>query len=171
VKSTGEERYAKKKRRKQREEAFRQRKQRLRQMRNAVPRYVLYAGAGVAIAVAAVWVWSRPSLPPTSMAGHTEDLPGGYVLSTPMPEVIQKHMLEHAGGKGRPGVIIQYNCEDFDCAPDLVDRLAGIVRSYRGYVYLAPNTYDGKIILTRLENRLILNSFDEAAIRRFVSSE
>src|SRR3546814_15184381 len=49
-----------------------------------------------------VWIWSRPSLPPTTMAGHTEELPGGYVLSTPMPEAIQRHMLEHADGKGRP---------------------------------------------------------------------
>src|SRR3546814_7683658 len=68
----------------------------------AIPRYALYAAVMAAIAVAAVWIWSRPSLPPTTMAGHTEELPGGYVLSTPMPEAIQRHMLEHADGKGRP---------------------------------------------------------------------
>src|SRR3546814_5300901 len=67
-----------------------------------VPRYALYAAVMAAIAVAAVWIWIRPSLPPTTMAGHTEELPGGYVLSTPMPEAIQRHMLEHADGKVRP---------------------------------------------------------------------
>jgi hypothetical protein len=27
----------------------------------------------------------------------------------------QKHMLEHADGSGRPGVIINYNCAKFRC--------------------------------------------------------
>src|SRR3546814_17328222 len=98
-----------------------------------------------AISVCAVLICSRPSLPPTTVAGHTEELPGGYVLSTPMPEAIQRHMLEHADGKGRPGVIIQYNCDDFDCGSDLVDQLAAVVRSSGGYVYLAPGTSGCKI--------------------------
>src|SRR3546814_2785555 len=101
VKSAGKERYGEKKRRKQREKAVSQRRQGLERLWSAIPRYALYAAVMAAIAVAAVWIWSRPSLPPTTMAGHTEELPGGYVLSTPMPEAIQRHMLEHADGKGR----------------------------------------------------------------------
>lgn len=102
MKSAGKERYGEKKRRKQREKAVSQRRQGLERLWSAIPRYALYAAVMAAIAVAAVWIWSRPSLPPTTMAGHTEELPGGYVLSTPMPEAIQRHMLEHADGKGRP---------------------------------------------------------------------
>src|SRR3546814_17646302 len=79
-------RYDEKKRRKQSEKAVRQRRQGLERLRSAIPRYALYAAVMAAIAVAAVWMWSRPSLPPTTLAGHTEELPGGYVLSTPLPE-------------------------------------------------------------------------------------
>ena len=103
------------------------------------------------------------------MEGHTEALPPGYILSSPMPEVIQKHMLEHAAGTGPPGVIIQYNCEDFACEPGLVEQLTAIARSHRGSVYLAPNRYDGKIILTRLDKREILTELDERAIRDFIA--
>ena len=40
-----------------------------------------------------------------------------------MPIAIQKHMLEHADGKegGRGGVIINYNCEDFNCEDGLIE--------------------------------------------------
>src|SRR3546814_9080280 len=126
VKAAGKERYDEKKRRNQSEKAVRQRRQGLERLRSAIPRYALYAAVMAAIAVAAVWMWSRPSLPPTTMAGHTEELPGGYVLSTPMPEAIQRHMLEHADGTGRPGVIIQYNCDAFDCGSALVDQPAAV---------------------------------------------
>src|SRR3546814_8015939 len=78
VKSAGKERYGEKKRRKQRERAVSQRRQGLERLWSAIPRYALYAAVMAAIAVAAVWIWSRPSLPPTTMAGHTEELPGGY---------------------------------------------------------------------------------------------
>lgn len=168
--SRRKEHYEARRRRKQKEDALRKRRERLTRVTRKAPRYVLYAGTAIVLAAGtAWWMWSRPSLPPITMAGHTETLPPGYILSTPMPQTIQKHMLEHAGGSGAPGVIIQYNCEDFECEPGLVEQLAEIARSYRGSVYLAPNTYDGKVILTKLDKRTILDQFDERAIRSFIT--
>ena len=169
-KSRAKERYEERKQRKQREEAQSQRKARLSKVLTRAPKYLLYAGIALAVTAGATWwLWSRPSLPPTTMAGHVETVPFGYVLTEPMPEAVQKHMLEHAGGSGAPGIIIQYNCEDFDCEAGLVEQLAEIARSYRGSVYLAPNRYDGKIILTKLDKRKILGRFDERAIRAFIT--
>src|SRR3546814_12612753 len=85
VKSAGKERYGEKKRRKQREKAVSQRRQGLERLWSAIPRYAIYAAVMAAIAVAAVWIWSRPSLPPTTMAGQPEELPGGYVRAPRMP--------------------------------------------------------------------------------------
>jgi len=112
---------------------------------------------------------SVSQLPPTTMQGHIEQSPPSHISDRPMLEPIQKHMLEHVDGieGGRPGVIIQYNCEDFVCEADLVDKLKSIVGEYT-YVYLAPNDYDGKIILTTLGNREILEEFDEERIRNFI---
>ena len=109
-----------------------------------------------------------PVLPPMSAQGHTEGVPSGFVLTEPMKESVQRHMLEHAEGRGRPGVLIQYNCQDYECEEGLIEKLQSIVTSYPGYVYLAPNRYDGKIILTKAGRRQILDSFDEDAIRRFI---
>src|SRR3546814_18916969 len=101
VKSAGKERYGEKKRRKQREKAVSQRRQGLERLWSAIPRYALYAAVMAAIAVAAVWIWSRPSMPPTTMAGHTEELPSGYDLSPQMSAALQRNMLEPADGQGR----------------------------------------------------------------------
>ncbi|MEK7110235.1 MAG: hypothetical protein AAB867_00055, partial [Patescibacteria group bacterium] len=84
---------------------------------------------------------------------------------------IQRHMLEHADGKGRPGVIIQYNCKKYACESNLVEKLTALVRQYPDNVYLGPNSYDGKIILTKLGAKKILDNFDEQAIRDFVSKK
>ena len=107
-------------------------------------------------------------LPPTSVAGHVEQSPASHILSEPMSEAIQKHMLEHADGEGNPGVIVQYNCTDFTCEDNLVEKLTAIVEDYPEYVYLAPNQYDGKIILTRFREREVMEEFDESAIRNFI---
>ena len=130
----------------------------------------LVAAAALALVVGGAWTFSTlmPRLPPTEMEGHTEDLLRGHILSTPMPELIQRHMLEHADGKGPPGVIVQYNCEDYVCEPDLVERLETLVRRYGAYVYLAPNDYDGKIILTKLGALQILEEFDQRRIETFI---
>ncbi|MFQ5830799.1 MAG: hypothetical protein ACE5JD_16835, partial [Candidatus Methylomirabilia bacterium] len=67
-------------------------------------------------------------LPPTGIADHSEEVPAGHILTTPMPRRIQKHMLEHADGGSRPGVIINYNCVKFRCPGGMIDRLAGVAR-------------------------------------------
>jgi hypothetical protein len=115
------------------------------------------------------WVLGAKYYPPTDIAGHTEDVPPGHILNEPMPLAVQKHMLEHADGSGPPGVIINYNCEDFTCEPDLIERLAEIAQEYPSFVYLAPFPgMDAKIALTRLGELEVLDSFDEERIRAFI---
>lgn len=110
--------------------------------------------------------------PPTDIAGHAESVPPTHILSRPMPLSIFKHMLEHADGSGPPGVIISYNCEDYECEPDLVDRLRTIAEDYPTFVYLAP--FPGmttKIAVTRRGDQIILDTFDEERIRAFIERE
>jgi hypothetical protein len=77
-------------------------------------------------------------------------------------------MLEHSDGSGAPGVLIQYNCTDYECESGLIEQLTTLVREYPENVYLAPNTYDGKIILTRIGQREVLDTFEEDTIRAFI---
>jgi hypothetical protein len=106
---------------------------------------------------------SIPNLPSTSMQNHIEESPETHVVTTPILGQIQRHMLEHADGGDIPGVIIQYNCES-----DLVEKLTKLTEEYPENVYLAPNNYDGKIVLTRLGEIEVLNEFDEQKIRDFI---
>src|SRR3990167_8659599 len=68
-------------------------------------------------------VATSKNLPPVSIQGHIESNPPSHVLKEPMKLEIQKHMLEHADGSGPPGIIINYNCEDYECESDLVENL------------------------------------------------
>ena len=52
-------------------------------------------------------------LPPTTMQGHVESSPASHVLREQMPISIHRHMLEHSDGTGAPGIVINYNCEDY----------------------------------------------------------
>lgn len=107
--------------------------------------------------------------PPTEVRGHSESSPPSHVLSEPMSDPVQKHMLEHADGRGRPGVIINYNCQEFDCTPELLDNLEAIVNQYPDFVYLAP--YPGmsaRIVVTRYGEQEILDAFDEERITAFI---
>ncbi len=107
--------------------------------------------------------------PPTDLSGHSEEIPPSHILSEPMPLAIQKHMLEHADGQGPPGIVINYNCEDFPCEPDLIERMTAIAQEYPDRVYLAPfPDMDAKITLTRLGKLEVLDSFDEQRIRAFI---
>lgn len=113
---------------------------------------------------------NRPNLPPIAMDGHIEVNPKEHIITEPMADPVQRHMLEHADGKGKPGVIIQYNCQKYTCEPDLIQRLTDLVKQYPDNVYLAPNTYDGKIILTKMGERAILDTFNESRIRTFIET-
>ncbi len=118
-------------------------------------------------------VWSISSierLPPTDMDGHIESNPSSHILKEPMPIAIQKHMLEHAGSidKGRGGVIINYNCKDYECESDLIGNLEVFATKYK-YVYVAPfKGMDAKIALTKLNKREILEEYNNETIEKFI---
>jgi len=136
-------------------------------------RGVRWGVLGVIVALGAGWlgysIATAKRLPSTSMADHIEQSPPGHILTTPMPIAIQKHMLEHADGGGRPGVIINYNCVKFRCPAGMIDRLAGFVRAYPEFVYLAPYPdMDVKIAVTRLGKILTLDDVDDTRIRAFI---
>lgn len=134
-----------------------------------VGKYIIYTLIAVGIIGGIGWfVATRPNLPPTTDVNHVEQSPSAHVVTQPISDRIQRHMLEHADGGGRPGVIIQYNCNDFECGSDLIEKLTKLVKQYPANVYLAPNNYDGKIILTKIGRRKILDSFDEQIIKDFI---
>ena len=153
---------------KEREQQERKSEQRKRTMKKAVNVAVIILIVGGGIFALGWFVVSRPSLPPTSQQNHSEQSPPAHIVTQPIPDAIQRHMLEHSDGGGKPGIIIQYNCNDFDCKPDLIQKLTDLTKQYPDNVYLAPNNYDGKIILTKLGKREILDNFDEQAIKNFI---
>jgi len=67
-------------------------------------KFSLLAAGAIAAVAGATWaiLALTPNLPPTEISGHTENVPPGHILSTHMPELVQRHMLEHADGKGTP---------------------------------------------------------------------
>ncbi len=132
---------------------------------------IAYIFIAVAILGGVIWLFSRvPNLPPTTDQGHVEDSPASHIGTILIPDVVQRHMLEHADGGGRPGIIIQYNCEDYACESGLLEKLTSIVEDFPANVYLAPNNYDGKIILTAIDRREILDEFDDQIIRAFINN-
>ena len=112
------------------------------------------------------------NLPPTDMAGHIEENPPSQIMKEPMQLSIHKHMLEHAGGieGGRGGIIINYECEKFNCEEDLVEKLESYTLNY-DYVYVAPYYgMDVKIALTKLGKIKTLETYDEDIITSFIES-
>ncbi len=96
--------------------------------------------------------------PPTS-GPHLPYLAPWGVHTRPIPKELQIHNLEDGG------VVVQYNC---DC-PELVDKLAAVVKRYDHGVLLAP--YPGmksKIALTAWTRIDAFDEFDEARIVRFI---
>lgn len=151
----------------------REAEERGRRRKARMKRAIRWSVLGVIVALGAGWlgysIATAKRLPPTSMADHIEQSPPGHILTTPMPIAIQKHMLEHADGGGRPGVVINYNCVKFRCPEGMVDRLANIVRAYPEFVYLAPYPeMDVRIAVTRLGKILTLDDVDAARIRAFI---
>ncbi len=154
-------------------EQQREAEERQRRRKRLVKKGLTWGGLALLAAIGAGWlgysIATAKRLPSTSMADHIEQSPPGHILTTPMPIAIQKHMLEHADGGGRPGVIINYNCVKFPCPAGMIDRLAGFVRAYPEFVYLAPYPdMDVKIAVTRLGKILILDDVEEVRIRAFI---
>ena len=109
-------------------------------------------------------------LPPTDMQGHIESSPSSHVLKKPIPINIQKHMLEHVDGKEgeRGGVIINYNCKDYQCEDDMIGKLETFALEF-DYVYVAPfKGMDAKIAITKLGKIEILEEYDKAQIKNFI---
>lgn len=130
--------------------------------------FVLIAGFIVA---GLIWAFaSAETFPPTDMKGHVESNPVAHILKEPMPITIQKHMLEHADGieGGRAGVIINYNCKDYQCEGDLIDKLESFANQYN-YVYVAPfKGMDARIALTKLGKIEVMEEFNEMTIKQFI---
>jgi len=116
-------------------------------------------------------VLSIKTLPPTDPRGHSEDKPPSHAVKNPMSISMQRHMLEHSDGDGPPGVIINYNCEDYICEPDLISKLEKFVEKYPNNVYVAPfPDMDAKIALTRAGRQKTLKEFDQSRIEFFILS-
>ena len=114
---------------------------------------------------------TRKVFPPTSSLNHTELVPEKHISDKPFTYNDQVHMLEHADGVdgGPPGIFINYNCNDFECEDDLIDKLTTIAQDYPKFVYLAPYRNMGaKLVLTKEGQQEIFESFDEDKIRSFI---
>lgn len=157
---------------KSKKELSKKKQKKIGKLKNFQKKAIVYTAiiAGVfAVGGGLFWFASNsPNLPTISTLGHIESSPPSHIVTNPIPVSIQSHMLEHADGKGKEGVIIQYNCDDYECEADLIDKLTDIVGEYPENVYLAPNNYDGKIILTKVGQREILDVFDAKRIRDFI---
>lgn len=122
------------------------------------------------IALIAFLIINYENLPPTTMEGHVESNPPSHILKEPMPLTIQKHMLEHADGEGSPGVIINYNCMDYNCEQGMIEKLEEFAARY-DYVYVAPfKGMDAKIALTKLDRIEVLEEYDKDKIENFITS-
>ena len=80
-------------------------------------------------------------------------------------------MLEHVDGAGRPGIIINYNCKDYKCEDNLIEKLEAFATKY-DYVYVAPfKGMDAKIALTKLGKIEVLEEYDESLIINFIDGK
>ena len=109
-------------------------------------------------------------LPPTGFGpGHSELLPSQQINFLPIPRPIQEHVMERGGVHIRGGMLVEYNCEDYECEPDFVERLTEIVQSYPPQVYMAPYPgMDAKIALAAPGRLLTLDTLDEVKVREFI---
>jgi hypothetical protein len=102
------------------------------------------------------------SKPPTSGWHFADQVAAWGVVTTPWPDELQVHALEHGG------VIVSYDCPD-GCAED-VAKLETIVRAYPSKVILQPYPGIGhRVALTAWGKLAYLDSVNEAFIRHFIS--
>ena len=100
--------------------------------------------------------------PPTSGPHMPYIAPWG-IHNEPIPKEVQVHNLEDGG------VVIQYNCPS-GC-PDLVEKLAVVVRRYPDEVILAPYPQmPHRIALTAWTRIDSFDQYDEARIVRFLTA-
>ena len=110
-------------------------------------------------------------LPPTGFTpAHLESFPPQQINGRPIPRLVQEHVMERNFGHARGSMLVQYNCVNFQCDADLVDKLTEIVLTYPPQVYLAPYpTMDAKIALAAPGRLLTLDTLDEDKIREFIT--
>ena len=78
--------------------------------------------------------------------------------------------MERQASHERGSMLVQYNCSEYQCEPDLVEKFITIVRDFPPYVYLAPYpTMDAKIALAAPGRLLTLETLDEDQIREFIN--
>lgn len=139
----------------------------IRKIRN---RGIFIAIIGLIIAGIFWSISNIETLPPIDMEGHIESNPPSHILKEPMPIAIQKHMLEHADGVegGRGGIVINYNCKDYECESNLIDNLEAFAKKYE-YVYVAPfKNMKAKLALTKLGKIETLEGYNEEKIEKFI---
>ncbi len=167
--SKNEERRSKKEMKLQ-ERLVAERRRRLRQMAR---RWGLYAALGLLLAGGGALVVTRAvtakAYPPTGMQSHVESYPKCRICSEPIPEAIQRHILEHrepGEHTDRPGILVQYNCAS---CPELVAKLTRIVERYPRAVYLAPYPkMSPRIALSTLGRLETMEEVDEARVVAFI---
>jgi len=134
-----------------------------------------FAVVGLAIGGIVLFMTTRSTfgkeLPPTSYTpAHSESFPQQQINTRPIPRLVQEHVMERNAGHERGSMLVQYNCVDYQCEPDLVERLTEIVRAYPPYVFLAPYpTMDAKIALAAPRKLLTLDALDEDKIHAFIN--
>lgn len=136
-------------------------------------RLVMYSGVGVLLAAGVVFVIAQAVTakvyPPTGMQDHVESYPECRICPAPIPEMIQRHILEHRepGNPGdKPGILVQYNCAP---CPEVVAKLTQIVERYPRGVYLAPYPrMSPRIALTTLGQIETIEEVDEGRIVAFI---
>jgi len=145
-------------------------------MRGNLRRNILLGIGGLGGLVAAIGVFTliavlQKELPPTRFGpGHSESLPPQQINTSFIPRRVQEHVMERNQTHPSGRMLVQYNCLEYECASDMVEKLTVIVRSYPSSVYLAPYPgMDAKIALAAPGRLLTLDSLDEARVREFVS--
>ena len=134
-----------------------------------------FAVVGLAIGGIVLFMTTRSTfgkeLPPTSFTpAHSESFPPQQINNRPIPRLIQEHVMERNAGHERGSMLVQYNCVDYQCEPDLEERLTEIVRVYPPYVFLAPYpTMDAMIALAAPGKLLTLDALDEDKIHEFIN--
>ena len=86
------------------------------------------AAGGLAIVVVIggvvfLYASTRKELPPTSAPpGHAETLPRRQINDSPIPKLVQQHVMERNSTHPVGQKLVQYNFKDYQCEPDLEAR-------------------------------------------------
>lgn len=112
------------------------------------------------------------NLPPTSFtAAHSELLPPTQVNARPIDRLIQEHVMERNASHADGQMLVQYNCDDYDCEDGFEESLEEIVTRFPRTVYLAPYPgMDAKIALAAPGRLETLDELDEERIVGFIRS-